>query len=131
MYGLVYDNSGYDSSLIRWYNILIDKSYEQLDAIDVSKMIRQDILIEVARKKIVDLFMDDPFCGESYDGGLLEVIVSQEIVSKLNREHLHKLQAFLKSFKVECFSEWLDEETKTQYLNNLDILKKVATLPTR
>jgi len=128
MYGLIYDNSGYDSGLVRWYNDLIDKSYGQLDATDVSKMMHQNILMQVATERAIDLFINDPFCGEFYDGELLDVIISQEVIVKLRQEVLDGLRLFLKSFKAECFSEWSDEETRRQYLGNLDILKTILRM---
>ena len=124
LYGLEYDNSSFDSSLICWYNDLIDKSYEQLNVTDISKMIRQNILKQIAVDKAIDLFIDDPFCGEFFDGDLLGVITKDEIFSELSQKSIDRLRGFLKLMEVECYNfEWPDNETKIQYLSNLGILK--------
>ena len=57
IYDLAYDSSVFRSSLIEWYDQLIDKAYTELDVIDVSKMIRQDILKDIAIKKAIELFL--------------------------------------------------------------------------
>ncbi|QPN37407.1 hypothetical protein I5080_19245 [Salmonella enterica] len=42
-YNLSYGDLKVNSGLIKWYNRLLDKTADELDEIDVSKMIRQDI----------------------------------------------------------------------------------------
>ncbi len=46
-YRLDYDRSGFTSGLINWYNVLVDKTTNELNVIDVTKMLRQDILDSV------------------------------------------------------------------------------------
>ena len=75
LYGLSYDTSGFDSGLTNWYNSLIDRSYDKITISDVGIMIRQDVLKEVAIKKAVELFIDNPYCGEYIDGELIELLV--------------------------------------------------------
>ena len=76
IYNLSYDTSNFNSGLVNWYNQMIDKTDEELDSTDVSKMIRQNILKEVAVKKIIELSVKGPYDGEFSDGGLLKIIVS-------------------------------------------------------
>ncbi len=76
LYNLEYSTSPLQSSLIVWYNKLIDKTVDELDATDVSKMFRQKILLEIAMDKALDLFIENPFAGEMLDGDLIGLIVS-------------------------------------------------------
>ena len=39
LYNLSYDESGFESGLIRWYNKVINKSVDELKITDVAKMI--------------------------------------------------------------------------------------------
>ncbi|MCL2086490.1 MAG: contact-dependent growth inhibition system immunity protein [Oscillospiraceae bacterium] len=126
IYGLFYDDSGFNSGLIQWYNRLIDKSYETLDIIDVCKMFRQDILYDVALEKAIDLFLNDPYDGEYCDGGLLETLVSVDI-STIKQDRIDKLKTMLEKVKKTfSFFDWEDEELKENYNKNMDeMLKKI------
>jgi len=120
MYGLSYDSSGFNSGLITWYNQLIDKTYENLTVVDVCKMIRQNILVSVAIKKSMELFLRDPYDGEYSDGGLLGVLASLEIDS-LDVLLVDKLKTAIKDINQNYVDfEWADDETKNQYAENID-----------
>jgi len=79
IHNLSYDTSGFNSGLVNWYNQLIDKSHDGLSIADVCKMIRQDILKDIAVQKAIDLFLNDPYDGEYDDGGLLNVLASLDM----------------------------------------------------
>jgi len=118
-YSLSYDSSGFNSGLVKWYNHLIDKTYETLDIEDVAKMLRQDILYEVAVEKSVDLFLEDPYDGEYEDGDLLNLLISLEL-NKINKSIIQRFKAILKSLQSEYVEfEW-EEELKEGYRKNID-----------
>lgn len=122
LYNLSYDKSGFNSSLINWYNQLIDKFYNQLDVIDVCKMIRQDILKEVAIKRMIDLFLEDPYAGEFSDGGLLNMIIELKI-KKNEFPRLDELKAMLNKLKIAYDKfDWIDQESKQLFVENLKLL---------
>jgi len=124
LHNLSYDTSGFNSGLINWYNQLIDKTYNDLSVSDVCKMIRQDILKDIAIQKAVDLFICDPYCGEYYDGGLLDVLVSLDM-KLINIVTLEKLKTVLKTvYRTYAGFEWPDEDTKIQYMKNVEIMLK-------
>jgi len=119
-YGLFYDRSGFSSGLVNWYNQLIDKSYNDLNVADVCKMIRQDILKDIATHKAIDLFLSNPYDGEYDDGGLLNVLVSLDIRNS-NAVIVGKLKTMLSDVRQKYTDfEWSDEETKIKYINNVE-----------
>ena len=64
LYGLEKDvNPVLVTSLVEWYNRLVDKTVDELDIYDVTRMVRQNTLIEVAVFRAVDLFCSDHFSG--------------------------------------------------------------------
>lgn len=126
VYGLSYDISNFNSGLVIWYNQMIDKSLDELDVVDVSKMVRQDILKKVALGRAIDLFIADPYDGEFDDGGLLNVIVSQNYIidddSKVN-----ELKELLPKLALEYLEfDWPNEELKNRYYT--DIAKLMSIL---
>ncbi|MBP9479669.1 MAG: hypothetical protein KBF12_13775 [Sebaldella sp.] len=119
IYNLSYDTSNFNSGLVNWYNQMIDKTYEELNSTDVSKMIRQNILKEVAEKKIIELFVKDPYDGEFNDGGLLKIIISLNFKAE-DIQDFEKFRNFLIQTKNEYEKfDWSDEQTKIEYGNNI------------
>ena len=125
LYGLEYDKSNYQSSLINWYNRLIDKSADELSIMDVSRMIRQNILKEVAIDRAVELLLSDPFGGEMQDGELLALVVScgSEITKpkqiELLIEMIYKLENEVTDF------DWENEDNKTLFERNITSMKRI------
>jgi len=85
-FNLDYENNEIKSGLIKWYNNLLNKSPCELNAVDVSKMIRQDILKDFALDILIDLIITNPFDGEMYDGDLLNLIISEGIEEIRNKK---------------------------------------------
>jgi len=121
-YNLPYDTSGLNSGLIRWYNQLIEKSYDELDVADVCKMIRQDILKDVAIQKAIDLFFNDPYAGEYDDGGLLGVLNTLDI-KQLSLPVQKALGELLKELRQDFYNfEWQNEKTEINYAKNIELM---------
>ena len=124
MYNLSYDSSGFNSGLIDWYNQMIDKTYGDLTVADVCKMIRQNILKDIAIKKAIEFFLNDPYDGEYSDGGLLEALTSLDIYS-LNVLNVDQLKTTLNHVRHDYVNfEWSDEEIKNQYTENIERMLK-------
>jgi hypothetical protein len=122
IYNLSYDLSGFNSGLINWYNKLIDKQYAMLSIEDVARMIRQDILKEVAIKKAIDLFFDDPYNGEYEDGELLKLLASLEL-NKVDESVIEKLKHQLKTLQTSYVEfDWEEEELRKEYKKNIDLM---------
>ena len=62
------------STLHEWYNSVIEKTYDQLNVADVTRMLIQKMFLELAVPKAIELMEENPFCGQRYDGELLELL---------------------------------------------------------
>jgi len=129
-YNLLPDSSGFNSGLINWYNKLIDKTYEGLSIEDIAKMLRQDILKEVATEKAIDLFFDDPYDGEFEDGELLNLLVSLDF-NGIDKPIIQKFKHQLENLKSTYIDfEWEEEELREKYEKNIDkALRKFSQIP--
>ena len=125
LYGLDYDKSNYKSNLIDWYNRLIDKSVDELSVPDVSRMIRQDILREVAIDRAIELFLLQPFDGEMQDGDLLALLVScgTEVVNSKRTELLITMISKLEN-EISDF-DWANRDSKLLFEKNITALKNI------
>jgi len=122
-YGLDYDKSGINTSLIRWYNKLIDKTEEELDAADVRRMIRQDILSEVAIKKAIELFMSNPYGGEMWDGELLSILVTCDYDFEACTQQ-DSLSFVVTEAEKEMYDfVWCTDDDRELFKENLKILR--------
>ncbi len=66
-------------ALDEWYNNLINKDSTELDIIDLSRMIRQNIFIELAIDKSIEVLKINSLEGDVYDGHLLELLFSVDV----------------------------------------------------
>lgn len=123
VYNLTHDTSELNSGLIKWYNEMIEKSYDELNVIDVSKMIRQDIIKQVAEKRAIDLFIKYPYDGEFNDGDLLNIIISQNIkITDINK--IQTLKDLLYKLSENCLNfDWSSEESKEKFIKNIHLFK--------
>lgn len=102
--------------LQKWYGKLIDKTYDELDILDVTRMIKQKEFIELAVHKAVDLLKDNPFCGELYEGEILEKMLELDMLYLSNyRQELKEILD--KALKDNERYEWLIEEERIEYKN--------------
>lgn len=97
-----------------WYNNLINKTYNQLNLFDVTRMIIQKIYLELAVTKAVSFVKENPFCGQRYEGELLELLY------KLDIYYLEKYKETLKevldnALKQNKVYEWLCEEERVEF----------------
>lgn len=64
----------------KWYSDLLNKTYDQLNIFDVTRMLIQKIFLELAVPRAIAFIERDPFCGQRYEGELLEVLSWLDIV---------------------------------------------------
>lgn len=108
-----------------WYNALIDKNFNQLTLFDVTRMLIQKMFLELAVPKAILFLKEDPFCGQRYEGELIEILynIDVQILSKY-------IQDFDKIYKIALEAnekhEWLCEEDATDFFDLWDdLLKKL------
>ncbi|MDE6674606.1 MAG: hypothetical protein K2K19_07325 [Acetatifactor sp.] len=64
--------------LPKWYNQLIDKTTEEITPGDVARMLRQEVLPDLAMTKAIEFLRENPFAGELYEGEILTAIAGRE-----------------------------------------------------
>lgn len=79
IYQLSQEQSQADYALNEWYNTLLNKDRTELDITDLCRMIQQNIFIEVAIDKAVEVLKHNPLEGDVYDGQLVEVLFSVDM----------------------------------------------------
>ncbi len=124
-FGLEYDKSNQQSGLIKWYNRLIDKSIDDLDIVDVAKMIRQNILRDIAIDRSIELFLNEPFDGEMQDGDLLALLVSCGPAVTRNSRVQDLISTILKLENEFSDFDWPNPSVKMLFENNLAALKRM------
>lgn len=100
----------------KWYNNLINKTYNQLDLFDITRMIIQKTFLEVAVTKAISFIKENPFCGQRYEGELLELLYKLDICYlEKNKETLKKI--LVDALKRNEVYDWLCEEERVEFSN--------------
>ena len=121
IYGIADEKTGESlSPLEQWYNDLINKKIDELSILDISRMLRQNVLLPLAMSKAMELLIKNPFEGEMYDGDLLKQVVN---AMKKHGVTIDKQIADrfieLANKEMEIF-EWEFVEDKAEYEELLD-----------
>lgn len=76
------------TSLEIWFNSVIYKNITQITLSDVLRMIRQQLFLEIALEKAIELLKNNPFVGEYYSGELFEHLlkINPRLLKKFDRE---------------------------------------------
>ncbi|WP_078576513.1 contact-dependent growth inhibition system immunity protein [Salipaludibacillus agaradhaerens] len=108
-----------NSPLDEWYNTLINKDVNEIDVFDLCKMIRQNILIDLAVNKATEVLRTNPLEGDVYDGQLIELLYS--IDYKEIKEHTNSLQKILQKVKQTIeIDDFMCEEDYNEYMDLVD-----------
>ncbi len=104
-----------------WYENLINKTYTQLDLFDVTRMLIQNMFLDIAVKKAIEYLKINPFCGQRYEGELIELIL--RIDSSYLESHKEKIKIILNDATNKNVNyEWLVEEERQEFFDLLNIL---------
>ncbi|MCR6096145.1 hypothetical protein HXA31_07935 [Salipaludibacillus agaradhaerens] len=108
-----------NSPLDEWYNTLINKDVNEIDVFDLCKMIRQNILIDLAVNKATEVLRTNPLEGDVYDGQLIKLLYS--IDYKEIKEHTNSLQKILQKVKQTIeIDDFMCEEDYNEYMDLVD-----------
>lgn len=100
-------------ALDNWYSQFINKSVDDINVQDISRMLSQNILIDLGIEKAIEMLRSDPLSGEKYEGHLLEVLYS---VETYDSENTKKIRLLLYEIKEELFTlEWGCNEDREEY----------------
>lgn len=105
-----------------WYNDLINKTYNQLDLFDVTRMLIQKIFLKMALTKSIDFLEENPFIGQRYEGELMELLYKQKM-SHL-KPYEKSIQSILSNALVKNKTyDWLCEEEREEFSNLIDLFQ--------
>lgn len=127
-YNLKEETKNLEYSLPLWYNEMINKTVDEINLLDINRMIRQNILVEVALKRAVEEMLKDPFVGEQLEGDVLEHVLKldDDLLKKYTKE-FH--QIILKAYAlIDSYKLWMLLEMKDEYLDNLKLLEEKVKL---
>ena len=118
-YDLIEDD-GIDYTVDEWFNTIMEKTKDQLNVSDVSRMLRQSS--KVAIKRAIEMLSDDPFIGEMFEGQLMyNLFMGKEKYLKL---YYHQVEPVLENAALLAKSHcWECEQAKEEYM---DIVAKFA-----
>lgn len=122
-YNLKEETKNLEYPLPAWYNELIKKTEDEISLLDINRMVRQNILVEVSLKKAVQEMLKDPFIGEQTNGDLLEHAIKLD--SELLKQYTKEFKEIIKKANenLNSFAWWYPEE-KYEYLDLIKELKK-------
>ena len=116
-----------ECSLDKWFSKMVNKTTDKLDILDISRMIRQDIYVDIALPIALKMIQDDPFNGEMYNGQLLELV----------ERYLTKSPEYLKDFDFNSLLKkidrkilvhiWEDDADKEAYMGTVEKFKNLIT----
>ena len=111
-------------ALDNWYNRLISKTVDEIDIQDTSRMLSQNIFVELGIKRAIELLSIDPLAGEMYDGQLLELLYSIDLNEFKDLSQLKLLLQQINNSLPDL--EWSNEEDKKEYIELLtNFMKKM------
>jgi hypothetical protein len=106
-------NAETEYALDKWYARLINKTADEIDLEDVSRMLSQNVFIDLGIKKAMEILSEDPIAGVFYDGQLLELLsaVDLDTIKDLSQLKLllHKINNNLSNL------DWSSEEDQIEY----------------
>ena len=110
-----------------WYSNLINKTYYQINIFDVTRMIIQKVFMELAVSKAIHFIEKNPFCGQRYEGELLELLNKLD-VNYLKEYKLVLNEILSKALDKNKVYEWLCEDERIEFSELVKaFLKKIET----
>lgn len=111
-----------DCAMDKWLIGMLQKKVSELSLLDISRMIRQEIYVDIAISIAWKMLKENPFEGEMYDGQLLELLV-RYLNSHYEANKKSDYIDFKKALNSKMINyEWENEEDKNNYVINLDKL---------
>ena len=114
------------SPLELWFNEMVRKRVEDLTLGDISRMLRQEIYLDIAVPCAYGRLRDNPFCGEMYDGQLLELLLRVLQNHPQERDIGFCRGFFMKAREELERYEWGSDDDKAVYLEWLEAFSRWA-----
>ena len=97
-----------------WYEELINKTYNQLNLADVTRMIIQKIYLQLAVEKAINYIEENIFCGHRYEGELLELL-SQLDKSYINMHIGIIMELLTKALNDNKTYDWISKDERNDF----------------
>ncbi|ACX63383.1 contact-dependent growth inhibition system immunity protein [Paenibacillus sp. FSL H8-0457] len=119
-------NAEPEYALDTWYARLINKTADEIDLEDVSRMLTQNVFIDLGIKKAMEILSEDPIAGVFYDGQLLELLSAVDLD---DFKDLSQLKLLLQKINNNLSNlDWSSEEDQiefnellTNFLNKINL----------
>lgn len=108
--------------LQEWYNELLDKEVSELTVFDVLRMLRQNVLPEVALLSAVKGVLENIYVGDAYDGQVLEALTRVE--DELLKPYAQVLQDLLE--EAEALNEVHDWSYEGEQEEFEEVVKQLS-----
>lgn len=106
-------NAEREYALDKWYARLINKTADEIDLEDVSRMLSQKVFIDLGIKKAMEILSEDPIAGVFYDGQLLELLSAVDFDEF---KDLSQLKLLLQEINNNLSNlDWSSEEDQIEY----------------
>lgn len=106
-------NAEPEYALETWYARLINKTADEIDLEDASRMLSQNVFIDLGIKKAMEILSEDPIAGEFYDGQLLELLSAVDLDEF---KDLSQLKLLLQKINNNLSNlDWSSEEDQIEY----------------
>ena len=126
IYGISDDflpNDDYDE----WYKVMLNKRIIDLNSKDVYRMIRQEILVELAIEVICIMLCDNIMVGEMYEGQFLELL-SELSAEQLGANYKMVCSTFETVEKKFNDYQFESEDSKVEYKETLERLHSIVKI---
>lgn len=90
-----------DSPLDRWFYEMVQKNVNMLTITDVSHMLRQEVYLDIAIPLAWKYLLNNPLCGEMYDGQMLELL-TRVFINDPNLKEVDFYAAFEEMVQQVC-----------------------------
>lgn len=104
-----------ESSLDKWFYEMVQKREDDLTIKDISHMLRQEIYLDIAISKAWEKIIENPLCGEMYEGQMLELL-ARVLTKEENLKEKELYTAFEKNLIQEYEKiTWDNDYDKKEY----------------
>lgn len=105
IYLLSKEKNEFNDSLIDRYNEILDKTPEELNDADISFLLRQKKMLNIAIPKAIERLSNNPNCGGLYEGEMIYSLSRIEEIPndyvELIKNSIPKLENMIDSFNFE------------------------------
>lgn len=104
-----------DSPLDKWFHEMIQKNVDELTLKDISRMLRQEIYLDIALPIAYKMALSDPFCGEMYVGEMIELLTRVYISYPNERDKNFRTELIQKVQQQSDTFDWGSDYEKSEY----------------